>query len=70
MYEYTPRFVVVPKNIGKVKVYYKVNYIERKTQAVSAEHSVASGSNKETALVRIYNLKNPGWNIDRTSIIC
>lgn len=70
VYEYTPKFVVVPKYIGKVRVYYKVNYIERETKEETASHSATSGSNDEREVNRTYHLVNPGWTIDRSSIKC
>ncbi|MCB9227674.1 MAG: hypothetical protein H6578_10970 [Chitinophagales bacterium] len=74
IYKYNPRFVVVPNNIGKVKVYYKVSYQEKQTsngQTDIVHATSGSGSTKDVE--KQFNIRNSaadGWKIDKSSVKC
>ena len=73
-YRYNPKFVVVPGNIGKVTVFYKVGYQETETKTgYSSSVSATSGSRKTKDVHKQFNIVNnssEGWKIDKFSINC
>lgn len=74
VYKYTPKFVVVPKNIGKVKVYFKESYKEKETSNGKTDIVWAtSGSSRTKDVKKQFNIRNSaaeGWKIDKNSIRC
>lgn len=73
-YRYNPKFVVVPGEIGKVTVYYKVGYQEKEIKTgYSSSVSATSGSRKTKDVHKQFNIvnnSNEGWKIDKFSINC
>jgi hypothetical protein len=71
-WKYTSRFVVVPENIGVVRMHYKVRELEREgSMGHSGIVHATSGSNSTKEVHRQFNVVNPaaeGWKIDRNSI--
>jgi hypothetical protein len=74
VYEFTPRFVVVPNHIAKVKIFYKVSYQEKEESTGQSDNvSATSGSNREKEEHKQFNIRNSaaeGWKINKKSIRC
>lgn len=71
---YTPRFLVTPKDIASIKVYYKV---PKKRKEVSGTLSdivhATSGSGSTKDVEKTFNIRNSasdGWKLKRDSILC
>lgn len=73
-YRYNPKFVVVPGEIGKVIVYYKVGYQETEIKTgYTNDVSATSGSRRTKDNHKQFNIVNSadqGWKIDKFSIHC
>lgn len=72
-YRYNPRLTVVPSEIGKIKIYYKVSYDVREEKNYRDQVSATSGSNKTKDVHKQFNIRNDasdGWKIDKSSIKC
>lgn len=74
VYEFSPKFIVVPNQIAKLKVYYKVSYpVKEESNGHSDAVSATSGSNNEREVRRQFNIRNSsaeGWKIDKNSVVC
>lgn len=73
-YKYTPRFIVIPKHLATVKVFYKVHYkVKEESNGQTDIVHATSGSNKTKDVEKQFNIRNSaadGWKIDRSSIKC
>lgn len=72
-FAYTPRFIVAPKFIAKVKVFYKTSIKKREEDNGIRRFSATSGSNREKEVKKTIPLKNSardGWLLNRSSISC
>ncbi len=73
-YKYTPRFIVVPKDIATIKAFYKVNNkVREESNGQTDIVHATSGSNNTRDVHKQFNLHNSaaeGWKIDKTSIKC
>ncbi|OMQ12370.1 hypothetical protein [[Flexibacter] sp. ATCC 35103] len=74
VHKYSPRFIVVPKNLATVKAFYKVHYeVKEESNGQTDIVHATSGSNKTKDVVKQFNVHNSsaeGWKIDKTSIKC
>ncbi|WP_035646741.1 hypothetical protein [Flavobacterium sp. ASV13] len=73
-YIYTPRFIVVPKNLATVKTFYKVQYkVREESNGQTDIVHATSGSNKTKDVEKQFNIYNSaaeGWKIDKNSVVC